>query len=156
MQMRSSVICASLLALAALTVAVAAYPKDASSIAPVLGTWRISSRNHCPNVCALDDAQARRLTGTVLRYSTALASNGTVACASPRFVHRALTEREFYDAYRFPPEVLGLAARPIEEISVECSASGTDWWGLGTILLVKDRHTVYALLEGVFFEARRE
>jgi hypothetical protein len=131
-----------------------AYKAKPTPIGVIEGEWRITDKNYCPHICAMDDEQASSYKGRILNYSASAVSNGIDSCSSPTFTIHELTQDQFEAAYRFPPTNIGLTGQVVTEISVGCN-DNPHWPAFGALILLKDSKTILTLWDGVFFEADR-
>lgn len=111
----------------------------------IIGNWKLARILDSADITALDDKQARRLLGTVVRIEHDRLRFGKEVCKNPDFeVTVADTDTYFLREYRAGEEKLGLP-NPVTEVSVSC-----------TQVYKKAPDRIVFYWKGFFFDAVRQ
>lgn len=110
----------------------------------VIGSWKLTAVLDSSDITALDDEEAERLVGHILRISRDEIQLDDRVCSSPRFgVTKGETYKLFREEAHASAEKLGLP-NPVTAIEVSC-----------TDVYIKSRNRLVVHWKGFFFDAIR-
>jgi hypothetical protein len=119
--------------------------------AALFGKWTVAGYE-CPDVCAMNDAEARAWLGRIFTIGTSTVSSDLAECTHASFGFKDMTVREFYQDYRFDPGALGLDPNHLSSVGVSCGDAAWVEPGSGYLW---DGKALFTMWDGVYFPLKR-
>lgn len=116
------------------------------------GDWSIVGSS-CPAICAMSGEEADSWTGIAATLTESAVVFGDYRCHDVTYQSRQVSKLDFLKHSRFDLEQLGILAEEVQELTVSCE--GQQWFAPGNVFIVKDRETLIARWDGVYFEMKR-
>lgn len=118
------------------------------------GWWRIVG-DSAPGVSAMSGDERKAWLGREAQYTDSVARLGSVSCASPDYLTRAVGADNVLDAgFRLPPGSLGFTRGGTVTVT-EVSCRQAEWKEAGATLYWISASRVYTVWDGVFFVLER-
>ena len=127
--------------------------EDAGS--KMLGSWIIKRTVAFGKVSALSDEGINKLIGKRIKYSSNTANFGNKICKYPKYKKSRISEKDFFENNGYTSfKELGLQGDNVTMVEVfsEKEDYNNFWYTIGGRVFVKDKNTLIANYEGVFFE----
>lgn len=153
MKRKNLLLCGAILAISLQGLALAA-DTSAKGLQLLKGKWVLTGEHFCPNVCAMDDAEANSYKGRTIEYTAAQVKAGGETCTAPSYAFETLSLADFSVNYRFQPSKIGLKNAPTYHVSIECQNDDAPSLAYGALIANPNR--IFISVEGVFFAARRQ
>ena len=123
----------------------------AKSTAPLEGHWVIREWS-CPQICAMDSAQAKEWVGKAGEYTLSRAEFAGERCEQPEYHEQRLSAADYASGFNASPQDLGITTDSVLEIDVYCD--GQKWTAPGgSVAIAGTLHVTW--WDGIMFTLQR-
>jgi hypothetical protein len=119
------------------------------------GNWLIKRTVAFGKVSSLSDEDINKLIGKRIEYSPNKASFGNDICENPKYKKSIISEKDFFENNGYTSfKELGLQGDSVIMVEIFCEKEDYSnfWYTIGGRIFEKDKNTLIANYEGVFFE----
>lgn len=128
-----------------------------TSLQPIYyGKWVVTRDVATSHIFGLSDEEIKAFFQKELYFAKNVAKfdQDKNVCKNPLYTQRILTADGFWDEFRAQIKNLGINADQVTFYTI-CSKPDEDWDSFGEFFIVKDKNTLIAFWQGVFFELKR-
>ena len=115
------------------------------------GTWQIVSYRFGDGI-SVGARDAKRFVGRKIHLSAERAVSGREVCAQPTYESKRVDADQFFTEYRTSLKSIGIKARDVELVEVQCG--GRDWLVPGSSLIIS-KGQMLTMWDGVFFVLKK-
>lgn len=117
----------------------------------VNGTWQIVAYRFGEGI-SVGPREAKQFLRTKIRFSADRATSGRDVCNQPGYQSERIKADEFATRFRTSLKAIGIKAKEVEVIEVQCN--GSTWIVPGSLLIVSNGQML-TLWDGVFFVLKK-
>ena len=115
------------------------------------GTWQIVSYRFGDGI-SVGARDAKRFVGRKIHLSAERAVSGREVCAQPTYESKRVDADQFFTEYRTSLKSIGIKAKDVELVEVQCG--GSDWLVPGSTLIIS-KGQMLTMWDGVFFVLKK-
>ncbi len=125
---------------------------DRGVFSELFGDWSVV-RSSCPGICAMSNEEANSWVGLTASLTEFGVAFGGYSCQDTTYESHRVSKLDFLRSSRFDLEELGILTEEVQELTVSCEDQ--EWIAPGSSFLVRDKETIIASWDGVYFELKR-